>query len=145
VALLPTPEPVATDEWTPQHDAVAAYLAEHPDASQREVARHLWPGSDGGGTRGVNAGALMRAVRNGTVVRGGQKVNENTTHEQHELVEYIRQLHAQGFSQNHIITTVFGIKKGGSKAYYDAREIYRQAIDAIMPGDGDEDEDEADE
>ncbi len=38
-----------------------------------------------------------------------------------------------------------GIKKGGSKAYYDARDIYRQAIGAIMPGDGDEDEDEVDE
>ncbi len=37
------------------------------------------------------------------------------------------------------------IKKGGSKAYYDARDIYRQAIGAIMPGDGDEDEDEVDE
>ncbi len=66
--------------------------------------------------------------------------------EQHELVYQIRQLHAQGLSQNRIMALVFpDIKKGGSKAYYDAREIYRQAIGAIMPGDGDEDEDEADD
>ncbi len=139
VALLPTPEPA--DEWTPQHDAVADYVAEHPHATQHEVARHLWPGSDGGGSRGMNAGALMRAVQNGTVVRGGQNGNENTRREQ-EQVNHIRKLHAQGYSQNHIVTTVFGIKKGGSKTYNDAREIYRQAIGAIMPGDEDEDEDE---
>jgi hypothetical protein len=35
------------------------------------------------------------------------------------------------------------IKKGGSKAYYDARDIYRQAIGVIVPGEADEDEDEA--
>ncbi len=63
--------------------------------------------------------------------------------EQHELVYQIRQLYAQGLSQNRIMALVFpDIKKGGSKAYYDAREIYRKAIGAIMPGDADEGEDE---
>jgi hypothetical protein len=56
----------------------------------------------------------------------------------------IRRLHAQGLSQNRIMARVFpNIKKGGSKTYYDARDIYRKAIGAIMPGDGDEDEDDA--
>jgi hypothetical protein len=125
--------------WTPQHDAVAAYLDKHPDASQREVARHLWPGCDGGGTRGMNAGVLMRAVR---TFQGAQHGTNNTRREQEQLNQ-IRQLHAQGLSQNRIMARVFpDIKKGGSKTYYDARDIYRQAISAIVPGNGDEDEDE---
>jgi hypothetical protein len=36
-----------------------------------------------------------------------------------------------------------GITKGGSKTYYDAHDIYRQAIGVIVPGEGDEDAGEA--
>ncbi len=61
------------------------------------------------------------------------------------ILKQIARLHAQGFSQNYIITTVFGIKKGSSKAYNEARAVYQHAIDAIMLGKADEDEDEADE
>jgi len=56
------------------------------------------------------------------------------------------QLHAQGLSQNRIMAIVFpDIKKGGSKPYYDARDIYRTAIGAIVLDDAVEDEDETDE
>ncbi len=61
------------------------------------------------------------------------------------ILKQIDRLHAQGFSQNHIITTVFGIKKGSSKAYNEAHAVHQQAIEAIMVGDADEVEDEADD
>ena len=97
--------------------------------------RVLWPGCDGGGRRGVDAGTLMRAVRN---VPTGHHGAETGQPEQ-EQADQIRRLHAQGWSQNRIIEELFGCKKGGSRAYHEARNTYRQVIQSIAPvGTGDD-------
>jgi hypothetical protein len=40
----------------------------------------------------------------------------------------ILRMREKGYSQNQILETVFGVKKGGSKAYQEAREFYLQVI-----------------
>lgn len=45
----------------------------------------------------------------------------------------IRRMHAAGMSQNQIIELAFGVKKGGSEAYRQAREAYRRIIEDTPP------------
>ncbi len=59
-------------------------------------------------------------------------VNQGTEWEQ-EQIELIRRLHAQGLSQNRIIEQLFGCRKGGSRVYHEARDLYRQVIHAMAP------------
>jgi len=52
-----------TSMWSEQHVKVAAWLAAEPDISIREVARRIYPGSDGSGRYSIQARLLMEQVR----------------------------------------------------------------------------------
>lgn len=77
----------AVPVWTTEHVKVAAMLASEPGLSNREIARRLKPGTDGGGDAAVKAGKLKAAVlpfvqEGCSGVRTGDEHRENASAEQ---------------------------------------------------------------
>lgn len=58
----PVPEPEAKITWTDDHIRVATWLAQQPALSVREVARRLYPGSDGSGSYSARAKSIIEDV-----------------------------------------------------------------------------------
>jgi hypothetical protein len=50
--------PLSSVTWTAQHVKVAAWLMENPTISTREIARRLFPNTDGGGDYSTRAKAV---------------------------------------------------------------------------------------
>jgi hypothetical protein len=69
--IIETPQPSQIKEtpdhqtrsWSVEHVKVASWLTSEPDISIREIARRLYPGSDGSGSYSIQAKTLIEEVK----------------------------------------------------------------------------------